>query len=460
MKYLNIILTACLFMLFACDFDDYNIDPTSLSEEQVTVNLILPKAQVQSAYNLNATAARYAGHWMQYFQGVEAQQNAITNYVVQDTDIDNPWSAQLYVGAMRDCITILNVAEGEANPSSEYAAVAKILLAQNLGFATQLWGDLPYSEAFQGTENLNPAFDTQEEIYATIQSLLAEAITGLQGETVGRTLGSDDLIYSGDTDAWVAAARSLSARYYLQTIKRNSGAAQLALNQLTAGALTSSADQPNFPFTEANNGANSLYLFELDRAATLEMGDYYVGTVLEDDPRKEFLVIEGDRNAFIGADLFWGRQNSPVPLISYSEQKFIEAEAILRVSAGNTAAASEALEEAILANMEVLGVGDSAAQAYATANSNLATSGNVFDQIITEKYKALYSQGMVEIWSDYRRTGFPSTLVPVTGATINIIPRRLLYPQNEKQANAASVAEAISRQGGDQLTDDLWVFAD
>jgi hypothetical protein len=338
--------------------------------------------------------------------------------------------------------------------------VAKILLAQNLGFATQLWGDLPYSEAFQGTNNLNPVFDTQEDIYGSIQSLLAEAIIGLQGETVGRTLGVDDLIYSGDTDAWIAAARSLSARYYLQTVKKNSNAAQLALDQINAGALTSSAGQPDFPFSDNNNGANSLYLFELDRANTLEMNDFYVNITLDGDPRKEFIVVQGERNEFIGADLFWGRQNSPVPLISYSEQKFIEAEALLRVSAGNTAAASEALEEAILANMSVLGFGDSSAQAYATANSNLASSGNVFDQIITEKYKAMYSQGMVEIWSDYRRTGFPSSLEPVTGATINIIPRRLLYPQNEKQANADAINAAIARQGGAQLTDDLWVFAD
>lgn len=448
-----------MILVVSCDFGDYNVDPTSLSTDQVTPNLILPKAQVQTVYSMGATGGRYAGIWMQYFQGVEAQQNQITNYVMQDTDVNNTWNIQLYTGALRDCKTILDIAEGEANPSTQYEGVAKILMAQNLGFATQLWGDLPYSDAFQGTAELNPSFDTQEDIYGTIQTLLSEAITALQAPIVGRQLGSDDLIFAGDVDLWISTARALSARYYIQTLNRNPGAAQLALDQINAGAIPDVASQPNFNFSANNNGAHPIFLFENDRPGTLEMGSYFVEEQLEDDPRKDALVIEGaNRFEFRGADLYWGRQESPMPLISYSEQKFIEAEAILRTG-GTNAAASEALEEAILANMEILGVGDSAAQAYAAANSDLSTAANIYDQLITEKYKALYVQGMVEIWSDYRRTGFPSTITPTPNTAVGQIPNRLLYPQNEKQANAANVSEAISRQGGDGLTVDLWVFA-
>jgi hypothetical protein len=459
MKYLDKIIIFLLVVgMASCDFEDYNVDPTSLSQEQVTVDLILPKAQVQTAYNMGATAGRYAGIWMQYFEGVEAQQNALTNYVLQDTDVNNTWSAQLYTGALRDCITILNVAESEDNPSNHYAGIAKILLAQNLGFATQLWGDLPYSEAFAGVENLNPAFDTQESIYETIQTLLGEAITALEADLIGRPVGSDDLIYGGDLDAWIATARSLSARYYIQTLNRNGTAAQSALDQINAGAIGSVSEQPDFPFAATNNGANPIFLFELDRPATLQADPTFVNTVMNADPRQDIYFVAGDRNQFAADGLYWGVQDSPMPLISYSEVKFIEAEAILRTG-GTVAAASAALEEAILANMEQVGVGTAVATAYATLNSDLSSEANAFDKIITEKYKALYIQGMVEIWSDYRRTGFPSLVQPEPGAAISVVPRRLLYPQNEKQANAASVQEAVSRQGGDAIDTDLWVFA-
>ncbi len=456
MKIFNYItLALLLFSSSACDFEDYNVDPTSLSEDKVTVDLILPKAQVQSAYNLGATAGRYAGIWMQYFEGVEAQQNALTNYQLQDTDVNNTWSAQLYTGAMRDCITILEAAESEDNPSNHYAGIAKVLLAQNLGFATQLWGDIPYTEAFQGVENLNPSFDTQEQIYSTIQTLLSEAITLLQQDVVGRPVGADDLIYGGDLNAWVATARALSARYYMQTSKRNANDAQLALDQINAGAISSVAGQPDFVFANTNNGANPIFLFELDRPATLQVDPTFTNSVLAGDPRLSAYVVSGDRNLFADPSLYWGRQASPLPLISYSEQKFIEAEAILRTS-GSLSAASNALSEAILANMEQLGVATGAASTYAAANSDLTAVGDAFDKLFTEKYKALYIQGMVEVWSDYRRTGYPSLITPEPGAAISVVPRRLLYPQVEKQGNADAVEAAIANQGGDAIDVHLW----
>jgi len=440
----------------ACDFEDYNVDPTSLSKDQVTVDLILPKAQVQSVYNLGATAGRYAGIWMQYFEGVEAQQNALTNYVLQDTDVNNTWSAQLYTGAMRDCITILEVADSEENPSSHYSAIAKILLAQNLGFATQLWGDIPYTEAFQGVDNLNPAFDSQEQIYATIQTLLEEAIVQLSAAPTGRPVGADDLIFGGNADNWISTARALSARYYLQTVKRNSGAAQSALNRINEGAITSVATQPDFNFAESVNGANPIFLFENDRPATLQVDPTFVDVVMDSDPRQALYADAGDLNGFAGDDLYWGREESPLPLISYAEQKFIEAE-VLILTGGSIADAATALEEAILANMEQVGANATAAATYATANSNLAAEANPLDKLLTEKYKALYVQGMVEIWSDFRRTGFPSIITPQPGAAVSVVPRRLLYPQNEKQANAEAVQAAVSNQGGDAIDVHLWV---
>ena len=41
-------------------------------------------------------------------------------------------------------------------------------MAANLGLATNSWGDVPFSEAFLGEENLFPTFDTQESVYQNI----------------------------------------------------------------------------------------------------------------------------------------------------------------------------------------------------------------------------------------------------------------------------------------------------
>ncbi|HSV75935.1 MAG TPA: SusD/RagB family nutrient-binding outer membrane lipoprotein, partial [Bacteroidales bacterium] len=47
-----------------------------------------------------------------------------------------------------------------------------------------------------------------------------------------------------------------------------------------------------------------------------------------------------------------------------------------------------------------------------------------------------------EVWSDFRRTGFPQ-LTPFNPAE-NTIPRRMLYPQNELNNNPDKVPQNIT----------------
>ena len=49
--------------------------------------------------------------------------------------------------------------------------MGRILKARTFLRMTDLWGDIPYSEAFTGT-NITPAYDTQESIYTDLISEL------------------------------------------------------------------------------------------------------------------------------------------------------------------------------------------------------------------------------------------------------------------------------------------------
>jgi hypothetical protein len=452
-----------IILMTACDFGDTNIDPTAVSKDQVTLPLILPKAEIQSAYNIGATSARIAGIWMQYFEGVEAQQNALTNYNLTEADVNNTWEFQLYVGSMRDNVNIIEKATEEGNESPYYAGIGKVLLAQNLSFATQLWGDIPYSEAFQGSENLNPVFDTQEQVFASIQTLLDEAIAHFAEPADGVIPGADDLIFGGDIPSWVATARSLKARNYIILSKRNGNAAYTsALAQINAGVIANAdAAQPDFGFGSATADANPIALFENDRQATLQVDPTFANVILAGDPRAGRIFTAGALNSFTGPTLWWGRTNSPLPLISYCEVKFIEAEALLMT--GNILGAEAALNEAVKSNIHQLAIDSSSAAVatYLTANTALAglpDNNARLDRIISEKYKALYVQGMVESWSDFRRTGFPSFIAPQPNAVESIVPRRLVYPQSENLTNSVNVEAAEARQGGGTIIDDMWAF--
>jgi hypothetical protein len=79
-----------------------------------------------------------------------------------------------------------------------------------------------------------------------------------------------------------------------------------------------------------------------------------------------------------------------------------------------------------------------------------------------EKYKAMYGQAPIQVWNDFRRTGFPALTPNPDGVNGNnpsgIVPRRLLYPITERQSNPIPYEEAIQAQGGHLLDDDIWVF--
>jgi hypothetical protein len=460
-----------IFVTTSCKFGDINVDPNSIATSQLKDQL--PNVVGQSAFNIGASNPRACGLIMQVFFGVEAQQQEMMNYVFSSNTFNNLWSGGLYGGgAMRNADVLIKQAIEEEQP--HYVGIGKILMALNLGIATQSWGDVPYSQAFRGTEGeefFQPEFDTQESIYNSIQQLLDEAITELNKPAVAGGPGSDDLIYGGDAASWIQTANALKARYYMHLTKRDPNAYSKALGVL-GNAYTGNGDESMFTRfgSQGANDANPYGQFGAQRPNTLvileQFNEWMDGN---SDPRiPHYMAYDGTNWIYYtGPDgLFWSSYTSPIPLVSYTEQKFLEAEALLMGNSDVTGAET-ALAEAITANMEQIGIAEADYAAYVAARSNLAALGSEaerLERIIEEKYVGLYAQGLVEVWTDYRRTGYPA-LTPnpdgVNGVNPSgVIPRRWIYPNDEKFSNTANVDAAIARQGGELLDDDMWAFAD
>ncbi len=440
-----------LTLLVSCDYEDVNQDPTRPGGESVPLVAIVPAMQTQTHRNIGAVLGRYGGIIMQQWQGFDAQQLQYTSYVIGENDTNNPWDFGLYTGSMRDAADIIDRATQTDAPNTR--GLAKIYMAINLGIATNIWGDVPYSEAFLGDANLTPKYDDQEELYGVLQNLLSEAITDLQADDPSGIQG--DLI-GGSTDEWIATAHALKARFYIQQTSVKSDAAQLALAEAQM-ALDSNGDQLDFIWENSQNGGHPLALFGFQRPNTMIIGEYFADLMMG-DPRMDLYMVPDDGNNFLyfrssNPNLFWAQLNSPSPVISYSELKFIEAEALERTGGD----ASEALFEAIRANMQYLGISTGNINAYIDAIGDVD-----IETIIVEKYKAMYGQAPIQVWNDYRRTGFPDITPNPNGENglnpSGIVPRRLLYPISERQANPDAYQAAIDAQGGHLLDDDIWVF--
>ena len=410
-----------------------NEDPDSVVD--VPYNLLLPAIEVDIAYVIGGMDSRgVAGMWVQHVSG-QARQAATMgkNYNLTEADVNNMWNS-LYNGSMMD-LTIFIEKTGTANRQAR--GVGKVLMAYTLGTATDLWGDVPYSQAFKGNAALKPAYDSQQSIYGVVNTLLTEAIDDLSTANVDNAVplgaAANDLIYNGNVPKWIAAAHSLRARYALHLSKKAAVDYNAILADVAAG-ITGNANDFQMPFGATESNANPLYEFDVQRTDVASSASF--ATRAAGDPR--LAVFVGGGRAF---GTFYGSINSPVPFMTYVEGKFIEAEAQLRKAAPSQALSNAAYDVAVTASLAKHAVTNAA---WLTANTTGVLGNRTLQQIIEAKYIAMFMQ--LEAFNDYRRTGWP-VLTPTAGASV---PVRFPYPTDERLYNAENVPAGIT------LSSPLW----
>jgi hypothetical protein len=426
LRKLKYILPAVMLVLMvgsckrAYFYSGINDDPSQLKSP--TSQAVLPSVELMTAYGYGGDQSRFISLFMQQVTGIANQSANANNYQITPDDVDNMWTFGLYGAIMANADTLIKV--GKNSGELHYAAIGMIMMAFNLGSATDLWGDVPYTEAFQGLSNTSPKYDPQQQVYDTLHALLDRAITYLSTDDgAGFQPGeSDDLVYGGDLDAWIAFAHSLKAKYYLHTVKVNGSAAiTSALAEVADGFSSTSQDAfLKFVGNAAVTTQNPWYQFNTQR------GDIDFSGYLND-----LLNSSGDPRAdvyFDGTDLgtLYGSANSPVYFMSYDELKFIEAELQFRNS--NLVDAAAAYNAAVEANLQRT-VGSTA---YAATVAKTAATITLQD-IIVQKYIALFLNP--ETWSDWRRTGYPALTAPPANVLNGALPRSLFYPSSEVRYN-------------------------
>jgi hypothetical protein len=106
-------------------------------------------------------------------------------------------------------------------------AMEKILLACKAFKVTDLFGDIPFSEAgygFQNVDMLHPKFDTQESIYKSQLNELAWAAAHIDPNADNKdpyiSFAKFDKLFFGDLVKWRKFANSLRLRYAMRMVNR------------------------------------------------------------------------------------------------------------------------------------------------------------------------------------------------------------------------------------------------
>ncbi len=427
MKTGTILLIALLFS--ACEkWIDPNINKDPDSVADVPYNLLLPAIEADMGFVMGGMDIRgITGMWVQHVEGAARQAATIgRNYNITEADVNNAWNS-FYNGFMMD-LTIYLQKTGGTNPQAR--GVGKVLMATALGQATDLWGDIPYTEAFKGNGDLKPAYDSQQSIYTTINLLLTEAIADLGTSNSANAIplgsSSNDVIYNGDKTKWIAAARSLRARYALHLSKK-AGVDYAAIIADCNAGISSNANDLQVVFGTTESNANPLYQFDQQRGDVAPSSTFE--TFAAGDPRLPVMAVGESFGSF------YGSIDSPVPFMTFVETKFILAEAQLRKTAPDQTAANTAYDAAVNASLAKFGVSDAA---WLTNNTSGVLGNRNIQNIIEAKYIALFLQ--TEAYNDYRRTGFP-VLSPTAGTKI---PSRFPYCTDERLYNAESLPSGIT----------------
>lgn len=459
-------------VLFSCDsYLDINQSPNA-SEEIPDLDLVLADMTLTAAYNFagGGNLSRNDSYWMQYISTAAEPPN-IDTYQINTSTYNNDWAFNAYSGVLANGKYVID--QGTETEAWNHVAIAQILQAYVYGMLTDHWGDIPFSEALLRVDNLKPTYDTQEAVIEGIQTLLDNAIANIDKGAV-ITVGGGDFFASGDMDVWKKTAYTLKARYYLRLTnapgKDATTQANLALTALQSG-LTSNAENPTVTFlNETDSNAPWAQWIEEFVQGT-ETGEHFINLLnTRNDPRIVIVADTATGGTYVGypngsTDDFSDAEisdvgdamlayESMVPLITYTELKFMEAEAQLRL--GNTADAYTAFETAIKAHMDYLStlpgtaatqVIDATAQTTYLTGLGLDAASLTLDDIITEKYISGYIFAPTEAYNDYRRTGFPSTLAPVSNAVSQAngqIPTRLIYTDTEILNNKDNVPSDVT----------------
>lgn len=456
------------------DFGNINDNPNGPTSP-ITSQLLTSAQSSVASLITDVTGICYVQHI------TEGQYPGPSRYTTTQFSYDS-W----YVGPIQNLNKIIEVNQdpeqaesvGAYGNNDNQIAASKILRAYILNYMTDRWGYLPWTEAFQGVQGTQPAFDSQEFLYNYIFDELNDALARINTGTGP----SGDVMFNGDMDKWATFANTLKLVLALRISDADADLAKTNFESAIASGMVVSSNADNIVFTFGSDD-NSDNPWE-DRFESRE--DYIMSETLVESLRSEldprlFKYSQPSRTGSTDSPAFPGDidekyvggpngkvngnvpdysfitgtviddQTYQIPMLTLAQVKFSLAEVALRFPSWNYGGGTpESLfKEGIEASMEQWEVDTADITDYTSTH----TSATITD-IAYEKWVALFLNGP-EAWAEWRRLDTP-TLTPSIYATDQRIPVRHGYDTSIQDNNAENYATAVAEQGPDTNHTKLW----
>jgi len=401
-------------------------------------------------------------------------------YIVSTFSTGNSWRAY-YTTIGANLKQAIQLSESAVPKNNNAAAQCKVLLAMDMYELTTVYGDVPFTEAFNPAISY-PHFDPQQTVFAGVLSLLNDAIAQFDvtsplkiGATNTPNVAGDDVFYGGDIAKWKRLANSVKLRTLMTIVDKDPTQAAAIGQMVTAAAnVSSSADNFLMPFQAATGKQNPKYAINLqyNNGVSFFFASKYVTDLMDptipyavSDPRLPVFFdkpttathyvgilqgTDGDDTANPRISKNLHTATEPETFFSYQEELFYEAEVYARGLgvAANLTTANTLYKKAVSQSCQFYGatatVGDTFAAALpdltnTTVYPTTAKNTNQVNAINYQHWVDKMDRG-IDAFTQWRRSGPAGSEVPnlqiPTGAPADGLYRRYEYPvTNEISVN-------------------------
>lgn len=486
--------------LTACDNEkltQVNVNPNQ--PEKVQSQTLFTNATLSTMQTLRGSTFEHGlgALWAQHYAEIQYAEADVNN--PRGSTVEGLWNT-LYADPLQDYTQILTQSASSPSVVGPTLTMRAFLVEE----MTDLWGDMPFTEASKGSTNLTPKYDPQAVIYDSLFASLTKAASITTG--AGEALLAADPVYgqaagltaSAQAAKWVKLANSLHARAALRISQADPAKSKAELIKALAGpVLASNADNAFITYpggtianplcttwvgcsgTRDDQRISQRFVDTLKVTADPRLAKYAAPTVNSqaagatpcDSTYRGFPngITEAGKaslpkNTCTGKTMGLGDfsrptltirgQTSPSYIMTYSEILFIKAEAAQRGWIGTAADAKTYYEQAITASMQQWGVSAADIATYLAQPSVQFNATNGLKQIAYEKWVSLFNLEN-EAYAEWRRLDYP-VLKPGPNAQTNTVPTRLPYPAIETSLNGANLAAASSAQGNVDIVGKVW----
>ena len=433
-------------------FDEPNIQSNPNAVTDVDVATLLAGTLLGMSMLHQDTDVRIASMWSGQLAGLSRAHQGYGQYIVSSQSFF--WNPLYPVAGQARLVQTKADVVGDKWTKGVGQVLESLVIAK----ATALYGDVPYSQAFNEITYPTPTFDKQSDVYAALQTTLDNAIVNLSA-TAGLAFTTQDFLYRGDVVKWRAAANTLKARLYLHT-----GEYAKAVASASLGIGSSAGDMlvPHGASLGVDNNQNYDF-FRVSRAGDTSFDGAYLPVLLQSRIRSA--NTKTDETAFYNHYVKVGitatgaldpnttdgafTANAPHPILTHYENQLILAEAQARLNITDKALAALNTVRAGLATGYIHGkimattgrkyeayTPDDFGPAGLANPTKLATSQTaLLYEIISQRYLIFLMQ--YEAFTDYRRLAkaMPVVQLPIPLFTGTQKPQRFIYPQGEVNTN-------------------------